>query len=160
MKLDRNTNRGGRGKYALVNMRMMVPLLDRGEDHSPENNDIQHLKDQMAIHAFNLLVERGIITLGNESPGDQFFVMKYKDKFAAAGLRAYGEAVWKEYSDLMHSTEMVERMLIVADGGKLTPEQVEAGNQHILAIRSMRHFAAEMLEQAREAEKLGVRIPD
>jgi len=117
MKLDRNTNRGGRGKYALVNMRMMVPLLDRGEDHNPENNDVQHLKDQMAIHAFNLLVERGIITLGNESPSDQFFVMKYKDKFTQHGLRAYASGVRAEavnYQD-QELKEFAEQMFREAD---------------------------------------------
>jgi len=35
----------------------------------------------------------GCLTMGDESPGDQFFVLKYKDRFAAAALRAYADAV-------------------------------------------------------------------
>ncbi len=89
MKLDRNTNRDGRGKYALVNMRKMVPLLDRSFDRSVPDD----VRDELAVAAFNLLVSKGIITLGNETPGDQFFVMKYKDRFTASGLRGYAKDV-------------------------------------------------------------------
>lgn len=61
MKLDRNTNRGGRGKYALVNMRKLIPLLDRKFDPSV----LDDCRDELAVDAFNLLVSKGIITLGN-----------------------------------------------------------------------------------------------
>ena len=128
MKLDRNTNRGGRGKYALVNMRQMIPLLDRGEDHNLEANDVQHLKDQMAIHAFNLLVERGIITLGNETPGDQFFVMKYKDKFTHEGLLAYAEAASVEagksgsYELLDYANQIMQESYLAKNLGNRIPD--------------------------------------
>lgn len=93
MKLDRNTNRGGRGKYALVNMRKLIPRLDRVTS-DPES------KYDLAVDAFDLLVKEGIITLGTESPGEQFFVMKYKDKFTAAGLQGYAHAVTAEANTL------------------------------------------------------------
>lgn len=54
MKLDRNSNPDGRGKYALINLR---------------TNKVEW---------------------GDE---DQFFVIKYKDRFAEAALRAYAAAV-------------------------------------------------------------------
>lgn len=57
MKLDRNVNSDGRGKYALINLR---------------SNKVQW---------------------GWESPGDQFFVIKYKDRFARFALAAYADAV-------------------------------------------------------------------
>lgn len=53
MKLDRNVNPDGRGKYALINLR---------------NNTVCWGGD------------------------DQFFVIKYKDAFAAPALYAYAEA--------------------------------------------------------------------
>lgn len=53
MKLDRNTNPDGRGKYALINLR---------------TNKVEW---------------------GGE---DQFFVVKYKDRFAADALFAYANA--------------------------------------------------------------------
>lgn len=54
MKLDRNINPDGKGKYALINLRKNT--VEWGEP-------------------------------------DQFFVIKYKDEFAAAALEAYAEAV-------------------------------------------------------------------
>lgn len=87
MKLDRNTNRGGRGKYALVNMRKLLPILDASQG-TQEDTDM--------IEAFQLLVRQRIITLGNETPGDQFFVMKHKDRFTPAGLRGYIAAIYHQ----------------------------------------------------------------
>src|SRR5262245_53337306 len=84
MKLDRNTNPRGRGKYALVNMRKLGPLIE-GSQNTAENFE--------CIEAYFLLKEHGFITEGNESPGDQFFVMKYRDRFTAAGLNGYATAV-------------------------------------------------------------------
>lgn len=87
MKLDRNINRGGGGKYALVNMRKLLPLLDKEAGGELSTEEIG------TLHCFRVLVQNGVITLGNESPGEQFFVMKYKDKFTAPALIAYANAV-------------------------------------------------------------------
>lgn len=124
MKLDRNTNRGGRGKYALVNMRKLIPMMD-----APALSD-EHARQCVA--AFEKLVDAGFITLGNESPGDQFFVMKYKDKFTAEGLRGYGNAVSKAISSL-----------------KEPQARLELGE-----------YCAQIFDEAHAAEKLGNRIPD
>ena len=78
MRLDRNTNPDGTGKYALVNMRRLRQL-------SPDN---QRVANDM-LHS---LAEMGVLTYGNETPADQFFVLKYKDPFAFAALLAYAEA--------------------------------------------------------------------
>lgn len=74
MKLDRNNN--GRGKYALVNLRKLS---------HPHHEKL-----------LTELAEAGLITFGNESPGDQFFVMKYKDRFTLEGLKGYARAVRSE----------------------------------------------------------------
>ena len=134
MKLDRNTNRGGRGKYALVNMRKLLPILDRDED----NRKLPMATDRPIANAFRLLVKQGIISLGNETPGDQFFVMKYKDKFTAAALLAYAEAVKKE-SDRLRSL----------NGDVPTDES-----------SSLYEYRCQMMDEAEAAQDLGNRIPD
>lgn len=77
MKLDRNTNLTGTGKYSLVNRRKVREL-----GHPLE-----------VMQALSVLERAGVLHNGNEGPGEQFFVMKYKDTFTAPALRAYGEAV-------------------------------------------------------------------
>lgn len=119
MKLDRNTNRGGRGKYALVNMRKMIPILDASQGTQEDTDKIE---------AFMLLVRTGIITLGNEFPDEQFFVMKYKDKFTAPALHTY--------AIMVHS------------------EAFKTNNPDLF------EYAEQMFNEAKEAEKLGKRIPD
>ena len=134
MKLDRNTNRGGRGKYALVNMRKLIPILDKAEkwDGIKARTDSDPTDEELAIeNAFNILVNRGIISLGNETPGDQFFVMKYKDKFTSAGLRGYAESIIKDIGNL---------------------EGVE--------FKSLAEYAQQIISEANIAQQLGNRIPD
>ena len=98
MQLDRNTNRGGAGKYALVNMRKLLPLID-----TPDPT----IKEQDVVACFDKLFRAGIITLGNESPGDQFFVMKYKDKFTAPALQAYAVMAHAE-ADALNDASLKE----------------------------------------------------
>lgn len=123
MKLDRNTNNDRRGKYALVNMRKLKPIIDG----SPHNANTQAV-----THAISLLCEQGLITFGTESPGDQFFVMKYKDKFTADGLQGYATAA--------------------AEWLKKLPE----GD----AKYSMSEYVAEMFDESHAARKVGNHIPD
>lgn len=77
MKLDRNTNPDGRGKYALVLMRKLAEL-ERGNDYS-------------STSAVGALSEKGVLQFG-DSPETEFFVIKLKDRFAPAALTAYGLA--------------------------------------------------------------------
>jgi len=75
MKLDRNINPDGRGKYALVNLRRLHAL--------------QPGSKAICWEALDELLRLGVLSYGDESPGDQFFVMKYKDKLTPFALRAY-----------------------------------------------------------------------
>lgn len=75
MKLDRNKNPDGKGKYALINLR---------------TNTIQW---------------------GGGEPGEQFFVLKYKDKFAHFALTAYADAVAREASSLKSDDPMQRELL-------------------------------------------------
>lgn len=76
MKLDRNINPDGRGKYALVNLRKLHALQLGGSKN-------------ICLEALDELLRLGVLSYGDESPGDQFFVMKYKDKLTPFALRAY-----------------------------------------------------------------------
>lgn len=121
MKLDRNTNTDARGKYALLNLRHLYEIRDK-----PRTAD-----DLIEIEqAMDALCRRGILTFGNESPGDQFFVVKYKDKFAVGALEGYAAAIEKEYPSASE------------------PES------------DMREFRAEMLREACIAASVGTRLPD
>lgn len=91
MNLDRNTNRGGRGKYALARMRLLIPIYEKKEKEGSINDE-----EAMILHSFEYLVKAGVIQLGTEDPGQQFFVMKYRDYFTPAALLAYGQAVLQE----------------------------------------------------------------
>lgn len=82
MKLDRNINQDGRGKYALVRLRNPVQNVRVG--------DCGMISSEVLIKA---LADAGFIHFGNEGPGEQFFVMKYKDKYAHYALRSYANHV-------------------------------------------------------------------
>lgn len=68
MKLDRDINPDGKGKYALVKL--------RGELTEDEK------------YAFSVLQESGRLDWGN-TIDSEFFVIRLKDKYAGAGLHAY-----------------------------------------------------------------------
>lgn len=122
MKLDRNINTDGSGKYALVKMRSLNVSSD-GDVHN----------------AFRLLVENGLIHFGNEGPGEQFFVMKYKDMFTVSGLEGYATAV-------------------ILEAGKVENEHNFSKNDP--AVESLQEYADEIFKEAREAQRHGTRIPD
>jgi hypothetical protein len=126
MKLDRNTNRGGHGKYALVNMRKLIPLFEKEENGKLTTGELAILQ------CFRALVMENVISCGNETPGDQFFVMKYKDKFTAQGLRGYATAIADELKDLTNKAERI----------------------------ALSEYCAQMFDECHAAEELGNRIPD
>lgn len=88
MKLDRNTNPDGRGKYALLLLRNLAAA-------SPSVK--REIED-----AFKVLSEHGLLDFGDQ-PGQQFFVIRHKDKFAAKAFYAYAEAVHLEADAAPHS---------------------------------------------------------
>lgn len=78
MKLDRNINPDGRGKYALVKMRE-VPS---DSDGSQKANEIREALSTLARH--------GCLDYGDAKEND-FFVLRLRDVGAAHALRAYAE---------------------------------------------------------------------
>lgn len=115
MKLDRNKNQDGRGKYALVNIRELDGFAE----------------DSKVRNAFEILRKSGVVTLGNETGGDQFFVMKYKDVFTSPALFAYARAI---------------RDYLRENDGQANPSLLE--------------FQREIEEEAKRASLLGTKIPD
>lgn len=75
MRLDRNTNPTGKGKYALINLRKI-----QGDPRTPSD-----MAD--AIKANPAAIEFGFV-----GAQDEFWPIKLKDKYAAAALAAYADA--------------------------------------------------------------------
>lgn len=77
MKLDRNQEPNGVGKYALINMRRYRALPD---DKAAEAHDL-----------LGKLEALGIIDTGARGSDDEFFVIKLRDRSAGAALMAYAD---------------------------------------------------------------------
>lgn len=86
MKLDRNLSQNkGQGKYALVNLRRVASLRDsQREEDKPAKQDL--------AQALETLEKLGVVEWGAPYSENEFFVIKLKDKFADAALRAYSAA--------------------------------------------------------------------
>lgn len=78
MRLDRNADQSGVGKYALINLRRYRALP---ADKAQEAHELLGKLDRL-----------GIIDTGARGAADEFFVIKLKDKYAAAALTAYANA--------------------------------------------------------------------
>lgn len=75
MKLDRNLNPGGKGKYALINLRKID-----GDPRTPQDMAAAITKQPDAV-------EFGVV-----GDPDEFWLIKLKDKYAVAALMAYADA--------------------------------------------------------------------
>lgn len=80
MQLDRNRNSNGMGKYALVLLRRTGPL---------EKTKLQ------GHHDLYYVLNDRCVDLGDK-PETEFFVLRLKDKHAAAALYAYAESIEAE----------------------------------------------------------------
>lgn len=78
MRLDRNTNPEGVGKYALVNHRKIANLSEAGQ--------------AQCLAALRALEGKGVLEFGLPGSPDEFFVLKLKDRLAAGALHAYADA--------------------------------------------------------------------
>lgn len=92
MKLDRNINDTGRGKYGLVNNRALQEYLDilpgdiatRGTQ--PNSVEMEALK---VANAVSFLEAMGVIDWGETGSEAEFFVIKLRDKYAGGALHTY-----------------------------------------------------------------------
>jgi len=83
MKLDRNINADGKGKYALIKLR--TALI------------------RVAANPGLMEFSRADVDFG-DTPETDFFVIRLKDKYAGAALHAYAEAA--KADDLEYATEI------------------------------------------------------
>ena|SRR3990167_11443123 len=86
MKLDRNINADGLGKYAILNLRRLGSFIDTADPFADVAEPI--------ATALKTLEKAGILDWGRQGSESEFFLIKLKDKYAQAGLAAYArEAV-------------------------------------------------------------------
>lgn len=79
MKLDRNINPTGKGKYAVINMRK-IP----GYPGTPEEL------------AAAILANPECVEWGHVGAEDEFWLIKLKDRYAEPSLRSYATAAQKD----------------------------------------------------------------
>lgn len=94
MKLDRNVNNGGRGKYALLKLRKLDEFTEPGDP-------FQAVAPRIA-DAIRTLEKAGIVDPGDAGTEGEFFVIRLKDRYAAEALEAYANEAGKhdpEYAD-------------------------------------------------------------
>lgn len=142
MKLDRNANPDGTGKYALLNLRKKPQPGSQAEA------------------AIKLLAKQGYLTFGNETPTDQFFVMKYKDQFTADGLAGYADAVDKYLLNLMTDEAMNRRMDKIMNGEKLTLEEKAQSTAHHYQIFELREYRNQIRSEVRQCARIAYKLPD
>lgn len=99
MKLDRNINPDGLGKYALLNLRK-IEGLKNGGCHPFEN-----VAEPIAS-ALKLLEEKGILQWATKGTEDEFFLIRLKDKYAGDALGAYAYAATQD--DPEYGSEVAE----------------------------------------------------
>ena len=96
MKLDRNINSNGMGKYALLKLRILDDCRSEGAFG----------KVAPAVSgALEILEKNGILDWGN-TPQSEFMVIRLKDKYAQAALRAY--ATEAAHDDTEYANEILE----------------------------------------------------
>lgn len=78
MRMDRNINADGGGKYAIVNMRALREAMTPGG---------------RIEEAFQRLRDAGIIDLGMVGTESEFFLIKLKDRHSPPALYAYADSI-------------------------------------------------------------------
>lgn len=100
MRLDRNENESGKGKYALVRL--------RGIEAGSEAHSL-----------LKRLYELGHLDWGIVGQPDEFFVIKLRDKYADKAITAYADAVMddaprqidaEKYKSLVHYALDIQRL--------------------------------------------------
>lgn len=91
MKLDRNINQDGRGKYALIKLR---------------ETSLNASHKALAIAESKMLVVEPYAVDFGDSEDTDFFVIRLKDKYAAPALHAYGESAMRD--DPEYGREIIE----------------------------------------------------
>lgn len=78
MRLDRNLNLNGKGKYALIKLRVLPPDVETEEEIYQSIIGVDKIEE--------------VIDLGRVGSDSEFFVIRLKDKHARAALEAYAQS--------------------------------------------------------------------
>lgn len=153
MKLERNKNPDGRGKYAILKLSSIDAIHRMVEEHAAAQAKVSHLvtpdtarmveRNEAILAAVRTLEEAGLLVSGGPR-ADQFFVIRYQDMFAATALRAYGEAVC-EHAESLRSQA---RTVILSDRDR-------AGADRLCELAaSLEEYALDMFEEVAKAAML------
>lgn len=94
MRLDRNINGDGRGKYALINLRKARDKMAEAGEHGGRSTTAVEV--QMAL---DVLEDQGLLTYGDTGAEDEFFVIKLRDRYARAALQSYANSATQDDFD-------------------------------------------------------------
>jgi hypothetical protein len=83
MRLDRNSNPDGKGKYALIKLRNLTPFA------------FGRIVAGLVNRSEAIPVAPDAVDLG-DTPDSEFFVIRLKDKYAANALQAYAVSCSKD----------------------------------------------------------------
>lgn len=119
MKLDRNGNGTGRGKYALIKTRRIVEIEKAGNDAVAQINsgvrDELIKADRAAItldidvsQAISTLEAAGVLEWGEPGTEGEFFVIKLRDQHARAALWAYADDIGADLADVEYRKDIRE----------------------------------------------------
>ncbi len=97
MKMDRNINGDGTGKYALVLLRKLP---------AASNSDAVSLE---IARALSVLSKHGLLDYGLVGTDREFMVMRLKDKYAYRGLMGYFKAIClDDETDFEYAQEILD----------------------------------------------------
>lgn len=97
MKLDRNENADGSGKYALLKLRR----LEEYREQKPFGGLVPEIASAIAV-----LEREGLLDSGTVGTDREFFVIRLRDKYAAVALGAYASAAQRD--DPEYAAEITE----------------------------------------------------
>lgn len=98
MRLDRNTNDNGDGKYAVINVRRL-------REFEKQVAEVPMAKRELEA-AIETLEAAGILEWTMKGAAGEFFLIRLKDKYAGDALAAY--AVAAHADDPEYADEIVE----------------------------------------------------
>lgn len=97
MRLDRNINGTGRGKYGLIKTRRLAEWENPITSRTPTED----FRRRAVLDAIEVLQLAGVLDWGPAGTESEFFVIKLRDEYAREALMAYGNAVEddQQYAD-------------------------------------------------------------
>lgn len=149
MRLDRYTNKNGRGKYALLKLRNLTKL-EEALANTPKLYVGARKKLKARLQkvraALKVLEEASILDYGTADRGAAFFVMRFRDPYTLPALRTYANAV---LNDAGKKVDM-DLMLKILEGTITEPERAKF-SQCAAQYRELQEFYKDLRALINEA---------